>query len=81
MLDLKNVIYVDSSGADTLNDLARLCHQNKVRLIVCGLSHQALDIARRSGFVERVGAEHIFPNLNLGLAALQTEENPVVESR
>ena len=81
VLDLKNVIYVDSSGADTLNDLARLCHQNKVRLIVCGLSHQALDIARRSGFVERVGAAHIFPDLTLGLAALLTEENPVIESR
>jgi SulP family sulfate permease len=81
VLDLKNVIYVDSSGADTLNDLARLCHQNKVRLIVCGLSHQALDIARRSGFVERVGAAHIYPDLSLGLAALRTEEKPLDESR
>ena len=81
VLDLKNVIYVDSSGADTLNDLARLCHKSKVRLIVCGLNHQALDIARRSGFVENVGAEHIFQDLTLGLAALLSEENPVDESR
>ena len=81
VLDLKNIIYVDSSGADTLNDLARLCHKSKVRLIVCGLSHQALDIAQRSGFVAHVGLEHIFPDLTQGLAALLSQEITLDESR
>jgi SulP family sulfate permease len=81
VLDLKNIIYVDSSGADTLNDLARLCHKSKVRLIVCGLSHQALDIAQRSGFVAHVGPEHIFPDLTHGLAALLNQEIALGESR
>jgi SulP family sulfate permease len=81
VLDLKNIIYVDSSGADTLNDLARLCHKSKVRLIVCGLSHQALDIAQRSGFVAHVGPEHIFPDLTHGLAALLNQEIALDESR
>ena len=69
VLDLKNVIYIDSSGADTLNDLARTCTRVGVRLLVCGLSHQPLDIARRSGFVYLVGAGHLYPDLNAGLAA------------
>lgn len=81
VLDLKNIIYVDSSGADTLNDLARLCQKSKVRLIVCGLSHQALDIAHRSGFVAHVGPEHIFPDLTQGLAALLNPEIGLDESR
>ncbi|MBT9506105.1 SulP family inorganic anion transporter [Rhodoferax sp.] len=68
VLDLKNVIYIDSSGADTLNDLARSCTKNGVRLLVCGLNHQPLDIARRCGFVELVGATHIFPDLGTGMA-------------
>jgi len=71
------VIYIDSSGADTLNDLARTCTKAGVRLLVCGLSHQPLDIARRSGFVHLVGANGIYPDLNAGLvAAAQPQVDP-----
>ena len=63
LLDLKNVIYVDSSGADSLNDLARACRKNRVRLVVCGLMHQPLDITTRCGFVGSVGAKQIYPDV------------------
>jgi SulP family sulfate permease len=69
LLDLKNVIYIDSSGIDTLNDLARACQQNSVRLLVCGLSHQPLDIAQRSGFIALVGANQLYANLAAGMGA------------
>ena len=72
VLDLKNVIYIDSSGADTLNDLARSCRKNGVCLRISGLSHQPLDIAQRSGFVNLVGAEQLHPDLASALAATQT---------
>jgi SulP family sulfate permease len=69
VLDLKNLIYVDSSGADTLNDLARACRKAGVRLVVCGLSHQPLDIATRCGFVDAVGSDHLVPDLAGGMRA------------
>jgi len=69
VIDLKNVIYVDSSGADTLNDLARACRKNGVRLIMCGLNNQPLDIAKRSGLTETLGPDHLFADLKLGMAA------------
>jgi len=69
VIDLKNVIYIDSSGADTLNDLARTCTKQGVHLIVCGLVHQPLDIARRSGFLELLGQDNLFPDLATGVAA------------
>ena len=68
LLDLKNVIYVDSSGADSLNDLARACQKNNVQLVICGLMHQPLDIARRCGFVDTVGEEHIHPDVATAIA-------------
>ena len=68
VLDLKNVIYVDSSGADSLNDLVRSCRKNGVHLVICGLAFQPLDIARRCGFLEAVGAEQICPDLPSGIA-------------
>ena len=69
VLDLKNVIYIDSSGADALKDLMRACSKSRVRLLVCGLGHQPLDIARRSGFTTGLGAEQIYPDLASALAA------------
>jgi SulP family sulfate permease len=69
VLDLKNVIYTDSSGADALSDLARACHKNEIRLLVCGLTHQPLDIARRCGLVEQIGEAQLFPDLVSGMAA------------
>ena len=69
VLDLKNVIYIDSSGADALHDLARSCSKQGVRLLVCGLMHQPMDIARRSGLLVLVGDDGLLANLAAGLAA------------
>jgi SulP family sulfate permease len=66
VLDLKNVIYVDSSGADALHNLVQTCRKKNVHLVVCGLQHQPLDIARRSGWLGRldIGPE---PDLSAGI--------------
>jgi SulP family sulfate permease len=54
VVDLKNVIYIDSSGADALMNLIATCRKKEVQLIVCGLQHQPLDIAGRSGLLEHL---------------------------
>ncbi len=67
VLDLKNVIYIDSSGADALMNLIETCHKKKMHLIVCGLTHQPLDMARRSGLMAHL-KEHLQPDLSSSLA-------------
>jgi SulP family sulfate permease len=67
VVDLKNVIYVDSSGADALMNLIHTCRKKQVQLIVCGLLHQPLDIARRSGLIEHLH-EQLEADLPTGLA-------------
>ena len=67
VIDLKNVIYVDSSGADALMNLIHTCRKKQVQLIVCGLLHQPLDIARRSGLIEHL-QEQLEADLLTGLA-------------
>jgi SulP family sulfate permease len=69
IVDLKNVIYVDSSGADSLMSLHRACRKRGVRLIVCGLMHQPLDMARRCGFTDAVPPADQCPDLAAGLSA------------
>lgn len=68
VLDLKNLIYVDSSGADALTILARACQRKGVRLIITGLDHQPRDIAQRTGLFELVGADNLAPELAAGIA-------------
>jgi SulP family sulfate permease len=67
VLDLKNLIYVDSSGADALMNLIHTCRRKQVHLVVCGLMHQPLDIARRSGLLLHLEGR-LEPDLPSGLA-------------
>jgi SulP family sulfate permease len=68
VLDLKNLIYVDSSGADALLALVRTCKKKKVRLILSGLDHQPLDMAKRSGLLHALPDTDLVPDLSHGLA-------------
>jgi SulP family sulfate permease len=63
VIDLKNLIYVDSSGADSLMDLLRTCRKRNVTLLAAGLQHQPLDILQRCGWVEGLGEDHMFATL------------------
>ncbi len=67
VLDLKNLIYVDSSGADALMNLIHTCRKKNTLLIVCGLMHQPLDIARRSGLIQHLEGQ-LEPDLAAGMA-------------
>jgi SulP family sulfate permease len=67
VLDLKNVIYIDSSGADALMNLIETCRKKNTTLMVCGLTHQPLDMAQRSGLVEHLKA-HLQPDLSSSVA-------------
>jgi len=35
--------------------LAQVCQKKHVRLIICGLNHQPMDIAKRTGLLNLVG--------------------------
>ena len=66
VLDLKNLIYIDSSGADALLALAQVCQKKHVRLIICGLNHQPMDIAKRTGLLNLVDSK-VWPDWSSAL--------------
>uniref|UniRef100_B1XVT8 Sulphate transporter n=1 Tax=Polynucleobacter necessarius subsp. necessarius (strain STIR1) TaxID=452638 RepID=B1XVT8_POLNS len=69
LLDLKNVIYIDTSGMDTIMELAHLCKIRNIRLIICGLAHQPLEMAERSEFISTLPHDAFFPDLISGIEA------------
>ncbi len=74
ILDLKNIIYIDSSGADALMSLAHVCQKRQVRLLICGLNHQPMDIAKRTGLLDLVGKD-CQPDWVTGLETALSSEN------
>ncbi len=73
VLDFKNVLYIDSSGTDALRSLQNNCELAHVRLIVCGLSEQPLEILTRSGALALIGKDNLQPDLQSGLAQIATQ--------
>lgn len=67
LLDLKNVIYVDTSGMDTIMELAHLCKIRNIQLVICGLDHQPLEMAERSGFIKTLPRDCFCPDLYSGI--------------
>jgi SulP family sulfate permease len=69
LLDLKNVIYVDTSGMDSISELAHFCKIRNIQLIICGLDHQPYEMAQRSGFLKRLPEDCLYPDLVSGIEA------------
>jgi SulP family sulfate permease len=76
VLDLKNVLYLDVTGADALSGLARKCTKHRVRLVICGLEHQPLEMAERCGLAGSLDAGNLFPDLASGLHSASTTVGP-----
>lgn len=67
ILDFKNVIYMDTTGMDSLFEFIHYCHLRGVSIYICGLAHQPNDIAKRSGLYQKIKAEFFFHDLPTGL--------------
>ncbi len=68
VLDFKNVLYIDSSGADSVMDLLKACRKNNVELVVCGMLYQPRDILTRCGFVAGLGDINQFATMPQAIA-------------
>ena len=70
LLDLKNVIYIDTSGMEAISELAHLCKIRNIKLIICGLDHQPHEMAQRSGYLQTLESDCLYPDLATGIAAV-----------
>ncbi|HYD80020.1 MAG TPA: SulP family inorganic anion transporter [Paucimonas sp.] len=63
ILELHQLIYLDTTGLDALETLHKTLAKNGSRLILCGANRQPLEIMRQSGFLRRLGPEHCVDTL------------------
>ncbi len=89
VLDLDGVLYLDSSGADELLHLAKVCHSRGITLILCGIKRQPQDMVQRVQLLQRQGVRHagklhdalqqataLLPASSLGAADPEPEATP-----
>ena len=67
ILDLHMVINLDSTCLDTLEGLHRSLHKRGAALLLCDANEHPLSLMRRSGFLEKLGAENLLPDLPAAL--------------
>ncbi|MGL4575683.1 MAG: STAS domain-containing protein, partial [Burkholderiaceae bacterium] len=64
----KNVLYIDSTGEDAIEQLYASCGAAGVRLIMCGLREQPLDMLTRGGLLAKLPEQDIAEDLAQAVA-------------
>jgi len=70
VLDCAGLIYIDSSGADAMEQLWQACQQQAVVMRLAGLRDQPLDILRRCGLLANMGEENCLEDTQALLQSL-----------
>ncbi len=64
VLDFSGVIYVDSSGAESLNELLEMYQEKGVPIYIYGLREQPLEMLARTGWLHDLGDAYVCANLD-----------------
>ncbi len=70
ILDMPGVLHLDASGLHVLEKIHRECGERKIRFLIAGIHAQPLFTAEKSGFLNRLGAQNVHPDLRTALQAL-----------
>jgi SulP family sulfate permease len=73
ILEMRKVINVDTTGLEALESLHAAVKRRGGRLLLADLNEQPLSLLRRSGLLEEIGRENLFPDL---AAALESAVAP-----
>jgi len=67
ILEMHQVINLDSTGLDAIEALHRTLGEEGSKLILAGLNAQPLSLIHRSGFIHDIGEANLTPDLESGL--------------
>ncbi len=70
VLELHQVINLDTTGLDALESVMRTMHERGGRLVIAEANEQPMSLMKRSGFIDELGAGNVFDGLDEALAAL-----------
>ena len=76
VLEMHQVINLDTSGLDSLQSLLTQLEKRGATLIIAEPNEQPMSLLRRSGFLQVMGAHNVFEHLDDALAELRSRHTP-----
>ncbi|PHR24639.1 MAG: sodium-independent anion transporter [Desulfotalea sp.] len=70
LLDARGINDMDASGEEALEMLCKRIRSADIGFAMCGVKMQVLDVMERTGLIEEVGRQHMFPDSKAAVAAL-----------
>ena len=61
---------MDASGEEALEMLCKRIRSAEIGFAMCGVKMQVLNVMERTGLIQEVGIEHMFPDSKTAVAAL-----------
>ena len=77
LLDLEVTSHLDLSTADMLAELVGELKAQEVELLLANVRAPIRDLLGRSGVSQTIGEKHIFPTIEEGVQAFESEGNVV----
>lgn len=72
ILRMRFVPYMDAGGLHALDEVRARCQKNKIYLLISDIHTQPLIAAEQSGFMQKLGEDHFFGNLDDALNFART---------
>ncbi|HEX6734250.1 MAG TPA: SulP family inorganic anion transporter [Azonexus sp.] len=72
ILDMAQLVQLDTTGLEGLDNLLDKLQKRGCRLLVCGLNAQPGSLLQRSGFINHLGSDNVCPDLPAALARAYT---------
>lgn len=70
LLDARGINDMDASGEEALEMLVKRVRSAQMGFAMCGVKMQVLKVMERTGLLEEIGMEHMFPDSKTAVAAL-----------
>jgi SulP family sulfate permease len=71
ILELHQLINIDTTGLDALKSMLHTLELHQSQLIVCAANPQPLDLMRRTGFIDQIGKENCVADLDQAIQRAQ----------
>lgn len=76
IIRMRNVVAIDASGLQSLEDLLERTREEETALLFSGVSSQPLEAMHQTGYFQRVGAESFLENIDAALVRARTLLGP-----
>src|SRR5262249_50346848 len=63
IIRMRNVVAIDASGLQTMDELLESCKKKHVSLLLSAVGPQPLSAMKQSGFIARLGEENVLGNI------------------